>query len=156
MQILFRTDLLESFFICNCVVSGQLASRNNQNFGMKPQQILQDLVFHIYLYLEIYASYFSSVCIMVLYVCELLSLRLVEVNESSVFPPGNGPPVGGATGQLVVRATHAYTGQQPGDLSFVPGDSITVLTRTDTQNDWWEGQLADGSVGIFPANFVTF
>uniref|UniRef100_H2T242 SH3 domain-containing YSC84-like protein 1 n=1 Tax=Takifugu rubripes TaxID=31033 RepID=H2T242_TAKRU len=62
----------------------------------------------------------------------------------------------GATGQLVVTATHPFTGQQPGDLSFAPGDRITVITRTDTQNDWWEGQLADGRVGIFPANFVTF
>ncbi|CAF95768.1 unnamed protein product, partial [Tetraodon nigroviridis] len=59
-------------------------------------------------------------------------------------------------GQLVVTATHSFTGQQPGDLSFAAGDSITVITRTDTQNDWWEGRLADGRVGIFPANFVTF
>uniref|UniRef100_A0A674NF95 SH3 domain-containing YSC84-like protein 1 n=1 Tax=Takifugu rubripes TaxID=31033 RepID=A0A674NF95_TAKRU len=66
------------------------------------------------------------------------------------------PAVCGATGQLVVTATHPFTGQQPGDLSFAPGDRITVITRTDTQNDWWEGQLADGRVGIFPANFVTF
>uniref|UniRef100_H3CM75 SH3 domain-containing YSC84-like protein 1 n=1 Tax=Tetraodon nigroviridis TaxID=99883 RepID=H3CM75_TETNG len=57
---------------------------------------------------------------------------------------------------LVVTATHSFTGQQPGDLSFAAGDSITVITRTDTQNDWWEGRLADGRVGIFPANFVTF
>lgn len=85
-----------------------------------------------------------------------MPLSVVEVNENSVFPPGNGPSVGGATGQLVVTATHAFTGQQPGDLSFAAGDSITVITRTDTQNDWWEGQLADGRVGIFPANFVTF
>uniref|UniRef100_A0A674NLV7 SH3 domain-containing YSC84-like protein 1 n=1 Tax=Takifugu rubripes TaxID=31033 RepID=A0A674NLV7_TAKRU len=76
-------------------------------------------------------------------------------------PAANGdsddrPAVCGATGQLVVTATHPFTGQQPGDLSFAPGDRITVITRTDTQNDWWEGQLADGRVGIFPANFVTF
>lgn len=64
--------------------------------------------------------------------------------------------MGGASGQLVVTATHPFTGQQPGDLSFVPGDSITVITKTDSQYDWWEGQLADGQVGIFPANFVTY
>uniref|UniRef100_A0A3B4ZLI1 SH3 domain-containing YSC84-like protein 1 n=1 Tax=Stegastes partitus TaxID=144197 RepID=A0A3B4ZLI1_9TELE len=63
---------------------------------------------------------------------------------------------GGATGQLVVTATHPFTGQQPGDLSFVPGDRITVLTETESQYDWWEGRLADGRVGIFPANFVTY
>ncbi|XP_044043546.1 SH3 domain-containing YSC84-like protein 1 isoform X2 [Siniperca chuatsi] len=69
---------------------------------------------------------------------------------------GGGSSVGGASGQLVVTATHPFTGQQPGDLSFVPGDRITVITSTDSQYDWWEGQLGDGRVGIFPANFVTY
>uniref|UniRef100_A0A3B3YAK2 SH3 domain-containing YSC84-like protein 1 n=1 Tax=Poecilia mexicana TaxID=48701 RepID=A0A3B3YAK2_9TELE len=66
------------------------------------------------------------------------------------------PPRGGATGSMVVTATHPFTGQQPGDLSFVPGDRITVITKTDSQYDWWEGQLDNGRVGIFPANFVTY
>uniref|UniRef100_M3ZFP1 SH3 domain-containing YSC84-like protein 1 n=1 Tax=Xiphophorus maculatus TaxID=8083 RepID=M3ZFP1_XIPMA len=65
-------------------------------------------------------------------------------------------PPGYATGSLVVTATHPFTGQQPGDLSFVPGDRITVITKTDSQYDWWEGQLDDGRVGIFPANFVSY
>ncbi|XP_062863570.1 SH3 domain-containing YSC84-like protein 1 [Trichomycterus rosablanca] len=57
-------------------------------------------------------------------------------------------------GALVVTAMHAFTGQQPGDLSFNVGDRITVLTQTDSQYDWWEGELR-GQVGIFPANFVS-
>ncbi|KAI3366185.1 hypothetical protein L3Q82_010016, partial [Scortum barcoo] len=48
---------------------------------------------------------------------------------------GGGASAGGASGQLVVTATHPFTGQQPGDLSFVPGDSITVITKTDSQYD---------------------
>lgn len=64
--------------------------------------------------------------------------------------------MGGATGQLVVTATHPYEGQQPGDLSFAHGDRIKVITKSDSQNDWWEGQLDDGRVGIFPANYVTY
>ncbi|XP_028445964.1 SH3 domain-containing YSC84-like protein 1 [Perca flavescens] len=62
---------------------------------------------------------------------------------------------GGASGELVVTAIHAFSGQQPGDLSFVPGDRITVVTKTDSEYDWWEGRLEDGTVGIFPANFVS-
>lgn len=58
-------------------------------------------------------------------------------------------------GALVVTAVHPFTGQQPGDLSFVPGDRITVITQTDSQYDWWEGELR-GQVGIFPANFVSY
>nr|XP_033472227.1 SH3 domain-containing YSC84-like protein 1 [Epinephelus lanceolatus] len=69
---------------------------------------------------------------------------------------GGALPVGGAGGQLVVTAIHPFTGQQPGDLSFTPGDRITVLNKTDSQYDWWEGQLIDGRIGIFPANFVTY
>ncbi|WAR02747.1 SH3Y1-like protein, partial [Mya arenaria] len=33
------------------------------------------------------------------------------------------------------------------------GDVISVLTRTETQNDWWEGSCR-GNTGIFPANYV--
>lgn len=69
---------------------------------------------------------------------------------------GDGASVGGTTGQLVVTAIHPFTGQQPGDLSITPGDRITVITKTDSQYDWWEGRLNDGRAGIFPANFVTY
>ncbi|XP_061571994.1 SH3 domain-containing YSC84-like protein 1 isoform X2 [Cololabis saira] len=69
---------------------------------------------------------------------------------------GAGASVGGAGGPLVVTATHPFTGQQPGDLSFAPGDRITVVTKTESQYDWWEGRLDGGAVGIFPANFVTY
>ncbi|KAJ7988684.1 hypothetical protein DPEC_G00311780 [Dallia pectoralis] len=55
----------------------------------------------------------------------------------------------------VVMAIHPFTGQQPGDLSFNPGDRITVVTKTESQYDWWEGTL-NGRTGIFPANFVTY
>lgn len=90
------------------------------------------------------------------------SISIYKSETSGQFasrnPPsyGAGASVGGASGQLVVTATHQFTGQQPGDLSFAPGDRITVITKTDSQYDWWEGQLGDGRVGIFPANFVTY
>ncbi|KAM6945775.1 SH3 domain-containing YSC84-like protein 1 [Aplochiton taeniatus] len=64
---------------------------------------------------------------------------------------GAGPS---SSAPLVVTALHPFTGQQPGDLSFNVGDQIMVLTQTDSQNDWWEGQLGR-NVGIFPANFVS-
>ncbi|XP_069377650.1 SH3 domain-containing YSC84-like protein 1 isoform X2 [Paralichthys olivaceus] len=79
------------------------------------------------------------------------SISIYKSNTS-----GGAPPAGATSGQLVVTATHPYAGQQQGDLSFVPGDRITVITKTESQYDWWEGQLDDGRVGIFPANFVTF
>ncbi|XP_048242069.1 SH3 domain-containing YSC84-like protein 1 isoform X2 [Haliotis rufescens] len=54
---------------------------------------------------------------------------------------------------LVAVAEIPFRGQLSCDLSFKTGDRIEILTRTDSQFDWWEGSLQD-KVGIFPANFV--
>ncbi|ORE03343.1 DUF500-domain-containing protein [Rhizopus microsporus var. microsporus] len=52
-----------------------------------------------------------------------------------------------------VRALFNFKGEQEGDLAFQKGDIITIIKRSDTQNDWWTGRL-NGKEGIFPANFV--
>lgn len=79
--------------------------------------------------------------------------------KAALYPDISGWPSGrsgqASGGALVVTANHPFTGQQPGDLSFVAGDRITVITKTDSQYDWWEGELR-GQVGIFPANFVSY
>ena len=46
-----------------------------------------------------------------------------------------------------------YKGEMNCDLEFRKGQVIQVMTRTDSQNDWWEGRIED-RVGIFPANYV--
>ncbi|XP_023650091.1 SH3 domain-containing YSC84-like protein 1 isoform X2 [Paramormyrops kingsleyae] len=87
--------------------------------------------------------------------------RKAEDVKSSVYPDvaalkwDSPAPSRKADRPLVVTAVHPFMGQQPGDLSFDVGDKITVVTKTDSQFDWWEGQL-QGQVGIFPANFVSF
>ncbi|XP_032150189.1 SH3 domain-containing YSC84-like protein 1 isoform X4 [Sapajus apella] len=55
---------------------------------------------------------------------------------------------------IEVTALYSFEGQQPGDLNFQAGDRITVISKTDSQFDWWEGKLR-GQTGIFPANYVT-
>uniref|UniRef100_H2YPF9 Uncharacterized protein n=1 Tax=Ciona savignyi TaxID=51511 RepID=H2YPF9_CIOSA len=47
-------------------------------------------------------------------------------------------------------AVFAFTGTEPGDLSFDVGDVIDV---TSTDGEWWTGSLR-GKSGIFPANYV--
>ncbi|RYP53144.1 hypothetical protein DL768_001818 [Monosporascus sp. mg162] len=42
---------------------------------------------------------------------------------------------------------------QPGDLGFKKGDIITVLKKTDSDNDWWTGMIGSRH-GIFPSNYV--
>lgn len=71
-------------------------------------------------------------------------------------------------------ALYTFEADQPGDLGFKKGDIITVLKKTDSDNDWWyvpdrlrliarERQLTDpcdrtGMIGtrhgIFPSNYV--
>ncbi|KAK4222560.1 hypothetical protein QBC38DRAFT_460283 [Podospora fimiseda] len=51
-----------------------------------------------------------------------------------------------------VVALYTFTGQGAGDLSFKEGDRIRVVTKTDTDQDWWTGEL-NGRQGSFPANY---
>ncbi|KAF4003464.1 hypothetical protein FOB22_003812 [Saccharomyces cerevisiae] len=50
-------------------------------------------------------------------------------------------------------ALYNFAGEQPGDLAFKKGDVITILKKSDSQNDWWTGRT-NGKEGIFPANYV--
>lgn len=53
-----------------------------------------------------------------------------------------------------VTALYPFAGQNAGDLSFEEGDRIRVLKKTDSTDDWWEGEVG-GLTGSFPANYVT-
>ncbi|KAK1755692.1 hypothetical protein QBC47DRAFT_193418 [Echria macrotheca] len=50
-------------------------------------------------------------------------------------------------------ALFTFEGDQAGDLSFKKGDIITVLKKTDSDNDWWTGMIGTKH-GIFPSNYV--
>ena len=49
------------------------------------------------------------------------------------------------------EAQYDYEGQQSDELSIQPGDVIYVTEKID--DDWWQGNL-NGTIGIFPANYV--
>ncbi|KAF2100811.1 hypothetical protein NA57DRAFT_54884 [Rhizodiscina lignyota] len=51
-----------------------------------------------------------------------------------------------------VTALYDFDGQGEGDLSFREGDKIKVVKKTDSEMDWWEGELK-GRRGAFPANY---
>lgn len=57
-----------------------------------------------------------------------------------------------STSQTAV-ALYNFAGEQSGDLAFKKGDVITILKKSDSQNDWWTGRV-NGKEGIFPANYV--
>jgi len=50
-------------------------------------------------------------------------------------------------------AKFTFDGEQDGDLSFKKGDIITIVKRTDSENDWWTGRIGPRE-GIFPSNYV--
>lgn len=52
----------------------------------------------------------------------------------------------------LAEALYSFDGQSEGDLSFREGDQIKVLKKTDSTDDWWEGELR-GRKGSFPANY---
>ncbi|KAI9320844.1 hypothetical protein BX666DRAFT_1911898 [Dichotomocladium elegans] len=67
-------------------------------------------------------------------------------------PPPPPPPARKPHIQMA-RALYDYNGEQEGDLSFREGDMITIVEKSDSQDDWWTGSL-HGRKGIFPANYV--
>lgn len=50
-------------------------------------------------------------------------------------------------------ALFTFEADQPGDLSFKKGDVITVLKKTESDNDWWTGMIGNRH-GVFPSNYV--
>ncbi len=51
------------------------------------------------------------------------------------------------------RALFNFKAEMKCDLEFRKGQVIQIITKTETQEDWWEGKIED-RVGIFPANYV--
>ncbi|ROW07159.1 hypothetical protein VPNG_07324 [Cytospora leucostoma] len=51
-----------------------------------------------------------------------------------------------------VIALYDFVGQGAGDLSFREGDRIKIIKKTETDQDWWTGELG-GKRGAFPANY---
>jgi hypothetical protein len=81
-------------------------------------------------------------------------------SDSKKGPPPGRPaapkPVFGAKGsagpgQAIAKFT--FDADQPGDLGFKKGDVITIVKRTESENDWWTGRIGERE-GIFPSNYV--
>ena len=64
-------------------------------------------------------------------------------------PPTKRMP---STQELWVIALYEFAGEGHGDLAFKEGDRIRVVKKTDSRDDWWEGELK-GIQGSFPANY---
>ena len=70
-------------------------------------------------------------------------------------PPPPPPPKRIASAQQpaeYVVALYTFPGQGAGDLAFNEGDRIKIVKKTNTDQDWWVGEL-NGKKGNFPANY---
>ncbi|PWY72924.1 hypothetical protein BO70DRAFT_364706 [Aspergillus heteromorphus CBS 117.55] len=77
------------------------------------------------------------------------------IAASKKKPPPPPPPRAhsNAPGAVYVTAVYDFDGESAGDLAFREGDRIRVLKKTDSTDDWWEGEVR-GRKGSFPANYV--
>ncbi|KAF2498092.1 SH3 domain signaling protein [Lophium mytilinum] len=68
-------------------------------------------------------------------------------------PPPPPPPkkIGSYQGEYVT-AMYDFVASTQGDLAFREGDRIKVTKKTQSSQDWWEGEL-NGQKGSFPANY---
>ena len=74
---------------------------------------------------------------------------------SFVMPSGDYPMNDKYINFLVVEeqveAMYAFQAEEENELTFKPGDIITVIEKID--DGWWFGHF-DGKKGLFPSNYV--
>jgi amphiphysin len=67
-------------------------------------------------------------------------------------PPPPPPKKIGSFQSEYVTAMYDFDSHTAGDLSFREGDRIRVVKKTESSQDWWEGEIG-GMKGSFPANY---
>lgn len=79
----------------------------------------------------------------------------IDIDEDKILATNDGLKNNEVESGKKMRALALYdfNGVEMTDLAFKKGDIIEVIKKTDTQNDWWYGNL-NNKTGNFPANYV--
>ena len=75
----------------------------------------------------------------------------VAKSKGAAPPPPKPKPsrLSGTPAAETVTALYDYEAQAEGDLSFLTGDVIEIISRTQNENEWWTGKVR-GKQGQFP------
>jgi hypothetical protein len=65
-------------------------------------------------------------------------------------PPRPVQPSAPGPARVMARGLYAFNAQSPQELSFNPGDVLTILTQ---DGQWWTAEL-NGRKGLIPSNYV--
>ncbi|KAL9057680.1 MAG: hypothetical protein Q9162_002154 [Coniocarpon cinnabarinum] len=63
--------------------------------------------------------------------------------------PVFSPQKTGAVGANQAKAKFDFDAEKPGDLGFKKNDIISIIERTDKDEDWWTGRIGERT-GVFP------
>lgn len=76
-------------------------------------------------------------------------------SKGAAPPPPKPKPsrFSGVPAAETVTALYDYEAQAEGDLSFITGDVIEIVTRTQNPNEWWIGKVR-GKQGQFPGKHL--
>jgi amphiphysin len=81
------------------------------------------------------------------------SPALGALGKAKPPPPKPKPSrLSGVPAAETVTALYDYEAQAEGDLSFMTGDTIEIVTRTQNENEWWIGKV-NGRQGQFPGMY---
>lgn len=72
-------------------------------------------------------------------------------SKGAAPPPPKPKPsrLSGVPATETVTALYDYEAQAEGDLSFSAGETIEIVSRTDNENEWWQGRVG-AKQGQFP------
>ncbi|KAH3671194.1 hypothetical protein WICMUC_004711 [Wickerhamomyces mucosus] len=81
------------------------------------------------------------------------NLQKTSLNENRYKQSSSSNPRNSNISAGKAIALYSFEAEQNGDLPFRKGDVITIVKKSDSQDDWWTGRV-NGKEGIFPANYV--
>lgn len=93
------------------------------------------------------------------------SQKLQQQQQLALQGGPNGAAAAAAAGSGIdpaklefARAVYDFTSESQMELTLKKGDIVAIISKidpaTNTTGQWWRGRLRDGTMGMFPANYV--